>query len=989
MLSPSERLGLSGATLDNSVRRAINHVSDATLRRVADRLKKNASLNGVVYERDGVAEAVRIMLRPLLAMPEQINYVDHVCLKIAEALKQLPTLYLEDAEVRSILAITPDEKAWVRDTWTPAHQRLNPVYGRLDAVCDFTAAGWQDSLQFMEPNLSGVGGIHFAPLAEQIVMQDVIPTLKAHDPDLNVSLPRDQRDLFAQVLIDHSRALGRDSCHLCFVDPKYIHEGPDEQRVLSEFLTERHGLRIALADPPELRVSGDEVYYEDLRVDVVYRDYEIRDLLEREKELGYRLEAMRLMFRQNRVVSSIVGDFDHKSCWELLTDERLAGRFFSEEECRLFRRHVLWTRIVRDRKTSLPHGRSGDLLEYARTHRDLLVLKPNRGYGGTGVTLGAAVSESEWDQLLNEAVRLANDPQCSWVLQAATRLPVHAFPVIGPNGQVFEEPYHAVMGFAPTENGLGMLCRVSQKQVVNVAQHGGLAAMLVAHPPQDLRLRKRALAVAEGAEQALRAKIAEIRHLDQAIGLLGWDEETCLPSDGRAQRGDQLATLESLRHSRLVSDRLGDLIEEVAAQRETDERWMREITLLRRLRRLTQALPEDLVRAFAKARSRSLGAWEDARVRNDFSVFQSAFERVVELSIERADALSRGTEPYDSLLDENEPGMTRSRLEPVLSELRDHLVPLVRQYSESTQKWSGLLKGRVFQDSGQWDLCRQMLTAIGFDFTRGRLDRSTHPFTLQAGAHDIRLTISISESEPLKAIMATLHEGGHGLYDQGFLSIDRDWLLGEAPGMAIHESQSRLWENHVGRSQAFWDCWFPILQERFPHGCEGLNSELFCRSVNLVRPGTNRVAADEVSYHLHILLRYELEQALISGDLSVADLPDLWNQRCEELLGVTPASPLEGVLQDVHWALGMFGYFPTYTLGTLYAAQLAESYESQRPLQEEIRKNEFQNLLKWLRSGIHSKGHRVDAEEIISDVTGKGLDTSAFIRHLKRRYESE
>ncbi|MFN8706823.1 MAG: hypothetical protein ACK50J_09100, partial [Planctomyces sp.] len=199
----------------------------------------------------------------------------------------------------------------------------------------------------MEPNLSGVGGIHFAPLAEQIVMQDVIPTLKAHDPDLNVSLPRDQRDLFAQVLIDHSRALGRDSCHLCFVDPKYIHEGPDEQRVLSEFLTERHGLRIALADPPELRVSGDEVYYEDLRVDVVYRDYEIRDLLEREKELGYRLEAMRLMFRQNRVVSSIVGDFDHKSCWELLTDERLAGRFFSEEECRLFRRHVLWTRIVR------------------------------------------------------------------------------------------------------------------------------------------------------------------------------------------------------------------------------------------------------------------------------------------------------------------------------------------------------------------------------------------------------------------------------------------------------------------------------------------------------------------------------------------------------------------------------------------------------------------------------------------------------------------
>ena len=988
MLSPSEKIGLSGATLDNSVRRAIHHVGDATLKRVAERLRLNAETNGVVYERDGVREAVRIMLRPLLAMPEQLNYVAHVCLKLAEALKQLPTLYLNVPEVRRILAITPEEESWVCETWTPQHQRLNPIYGRLDAVCDFTAAGWQDSLQFMEPNLSGVGGIHFAPLAEQIVMADVIPTLMAHDPDLDVSLPRDQRDLFAQILIDHARAVGRESCQLCFVEPRYVHDGPDEQIVLSQFLAERHGLRISLADPTELTVRGDEIYHDDVRIDVIYRDYEVRDLVARERELGHPLAAMRLAFRQNRVISSLVGDFDHKSCWELLTDESLAEQFFSEEECRLFRRHVLWTRVVRDRRTSLPHGPIGDLLEYARTHREQLVLKPNRGYGGTGVTMGAAVSAAEWDQLLQQAVSLADHPEQSWVVQSATRLPVHAFPVIGANGQVFEEPYHAVMGFAPTENGLGVLCRVSQKQVVNVAQHGGLAALLVAHPPADLRLRKRALAVAEGVEQALRSQIAELRHLDHTIGLLGWDEETMLPAAGRPQRGEQLATLESLRHSLLVSDRLGDLLEEVASQRESDERWMREIVLLRRLRRVTQALPDDLVRAFARARSRALGAWEEARLRDDFALFALPFERVVELARERADAMSRGNEPYDSLLDEHEPGMSRSRLEPVLSELRDQLVPLVAKFSESTRSGRHILEGRRFCEDGQTRLCHRILMSMGFDFSRGRLDRSTHPFTLLAGAHDIRLTIAVSEHNLPRAIIATLHEGGHGLYDQGFLPTDRDWLLGEAPSMGLHESQSRLWENHVGRSPAFWQHWFPVLVELFPQAVEDLDPDSLCRAVNVVRPGSNRVAADEVSYHLHILLRYELELALLSGDLGIADLPAVWDERSEALLDVRPASPVEGVLQDVHWALGTFGYFPTYTLGTLYAAQFAESYGRSHALEEEIRRGDCRSLLTWLRRNVHQTGFRENAEEIVERITGVGLDTAAFIRHLHSRYDT-
>jgi carboxypeptidase Taq len=982
VLSPAELLGLSGATLDSRVRRAAHEVSDASLLRIAERLRADALANGIVYERDGEREPVRVMLRPLLAMPEQLSYVHHVCLSLAEALKRIPQLYHDDLAIRRILAIAPEEERWFRDTWTPAHQRLNPVYGRLDAVCDFTGAGWQESLQFMEPNLSGVGGIYFAPLAEQLVMRHVVPVLLAHDSGLAIELPRDQRVLFLQLLMDHARAIGRASCQLCLVEPKYVHDGPNEQSALSRFLAETHGLVIAHADPRELRVEGDEVFYEDVRVDVVYRDYELRELVALERELGRPLDAMRLMFRQNRVVSSIVGDFDHKSCWEMLTDASIAERYFSSDECRLFRRHVLWTRVVGDRRTTLPHGREGDLLEYARQHREQLVLKPNRGYGGKGVVLGAAAASGEWEALLDEANGFSQDPENSWVVQLATRLPVHEFPVVGADKRVFGEPFHAVMGFAPTENGLGVLCRVSQKQVVNVAQHGGLAALLVAHPPSELRMPKRSLGRGAEAGASLRAQIAELRHLDQSIGLLDWDEETMLPLAGRRQRGEQLATLEGLRHTLLISDRLGDLVEEVAAQHPYDVAWHRELTLIRRLRRSAMALPEGLVRAFANAKSQSLGAWEEARAGSDFSVFAAPFEHLMVLVRERAQALSKGVEPYDALLDEYEHGMTRSRLEPVLAGLRERLVPLVRQTSENAAAEAKSVAGRRFGETGQWELCRRMLKAIGFDFDRGRLDGSTHPFTLQAGVDDVRLTIRLREDDLSAAVMATLHEGGHGLYDQGFLATDRDSLLGEGPSMGLHESQSRLWENHVGRSLAFWQHWFPAIQALFPEATAGLNAEAFHRTVNVVRPGANRVGADEMSYHLHILLRYELELALISGALPPRDLPAAWNERSADLIGVRPASDREGILQDVHWSLGMFGYFPTYTLGSLYAAQFAEAYERDHLLEEEIRRGEFTGLLAWLRRNVHQVGHRHSAEKIVTRVTGKGLDAAAFFRHV-------
>ncbi len=752
--------------------------------------------------------------------------------------------------------------------------------------------------------------------------------------------------------------------------------------MLSEYLSRKHNLTIAHADPRELRVEGDEVFYEDVRIDVAYRDYEMRELVDLEKEIGRPLDAMRLLFRQNRVVSSIVGDFDHKSCFEILTDPVIAERYFGADDRRLFRRHVLWTRVVGDRRTTLPDDREGDLIDYTRRNRELLVLKPNRAYGGAGVLLGAATEPAAWEQTLQDAVLHSADPENSWVVQSATRLPVHEFPVLGPDGRVFGEPFYAVMGFAATENGLGTMCRVSQKQVVNVAQRGGLAAVLEAEAPTELRIPSRPIARSEALAQSLRAQISELRHLEQTIALLDWDEETMLPAAGRAERGGQLATLEGIRHAMLVSDRLGDLVEEVAAQSEGNVRLSRELALLRRLRRHALALPEDLVRQLANAKSQSLGAWEEARKKDAYALFAPAFDRLVALVRERAQALAGAGEPYDALLDEHEPGMTRSRLDPVLDEVRNALVPLVREANPAPDR---LLHGHRFVEAGQWDLCRQLLAAMGFEFERGRLDRSTHPFSLLAGANDVRLTIRVDESDLPTAVLAALHEGGHGLYDQGFDPDDRDTLLAEAPSMGLQESQSRLWENHVGRSRAFWDYVFPSLQRLFPHAVEGLDAETFYRSVNTVRPGLIRVAADEVSYHLHIVLRYELEVALVSGSLGVRDLAAAWNERSASLIGARPASDREGVLQDVHWSLGMFGYFPTYTLGSLYAAQLAETYAREHPLADEIRRGEFGGLLAWLRANIHRIGQNLPAEEIIEKATGKGLDTAAFFRHLEAK----
>jgi hypothetical protein len=352
----------------------------------------------------------------------------------------------------------------------------------LDGVIEFTSPMWKDTLKLVEPNLSGVGGIHLCPTAERLLLDIVVPVLQEHDPELQLEAGHDLRELFIQEILDHLEAIGRKGQHVCFIESKYSGEGIDEQAPLAEYFLRRHGLKVVHADPSELHMHGDEVWFGDTPIDIAYRDYEVRDLLELERDEGVDIEPLRRLFRENRIVSSMSGDFDHKSTWEILTDPQWTGRYFNADERQMFRRHSLWTRVLYDRRTTLPEGTVGDLLEFVREDREILVLKPNRSYGGDRVLLGHLMLQAEWERAVEQALA---DRQ-PWVVQRLAAIPVSEFPVVSADGTVHVEPFYTVMGFAPTKYGLAILGRASQKQVVNVAQRGGMCCVLIGRPPGRL-----------------------------------------------------------------------------------------------------------------------------------------------------------------------------------------------------------------------------------------------------------------------------------------------------------------------------------------------------------------------------------------------------------------------------------------------------------------------------------------------------------------------
>ena len=484
MLTPVEEAGLAGQRLAGRIRRALYRMTDADLAALMRSIDDAARARKLFYLRDDEVDVIRLLPMPVAALPDQLSYVRTVTLALHGALARLPDLYFEDPDVRELLELPEEEEAWLRAYWKPHVRENNLMFGRHDAVIDFRQAAWKSSFQFIEPNLSGIGGLHMIPTAEQILGELVLPILHANDPDLKLEIPIDIRDLLMQELVDHLEAIGRASDAICFIEPKYEGSGPDEQGELTRHFHRRFGLSVFHADPSELELRGDQVCYQGRPIDLAYRDYSVGDLLEIAEE-GVDVAPMRALFAQNRIVSSIAAELDQKSMFEVLGDPYLSARHFSGADRNLFQRHIPWTRLLTEREASLPGGAVGDLLEYVSRMREHLVIKPNRDYGGTGVVIGANATDGEWDAAIQHALTDEND---DWVAQAAVNLPVLEFPVIDAGGVVQAEPFYTVMGFAPSRYGLATLGRASQKRVVNVAQRGGMFSLLVGHAPARLAL---------------------------------------------------------------------------------------------------------------------------------------------------------------------------------------------------------------------------------------------------------------------------------------------------------------------------------------------------------------------------------------------------------------------------------------------------------------------------------------------------------------------
>lgn len=481
MLTPAEELGLSGLSLASRVRKAFYKIPEAQLVEIMQKIREEAFRQHLIYLRDGEVDTIRVMPCPVTVLPDQLAYIHYVSLTIQNALKRLVELYMQDFAVREVLQILPEEEEWLWKCWGPSQRENNPVFGRLDAMVDFISPMWKDTLRFVEPNLSGIGGLHLVPTCERIVSEVVLPVLEQEDPELRLELGKDIRGLLMQDVLDHLEAIGRPARTVCFVEPKYAGSGPDEQDALATYFHERYGLRILHADPTELTLKGREVYYEGEAIDLVYRDYPVADLIDLERQ-GKSVEPMRELFKQNRIISSITAELDQKSCWEVLTDGQFTHKYFSADERQVFRRHILWTRILSDRRTQLPDGQIGSLLDYVRKEHESLVLKPNRDFGGHGVVIGHGLPQTEWESAMEHA--LADKER--WVVQQLASIPVSEFPVLGPDDKAHVEPFYVVMGFAATKYGLAVLGRASQKQVVNVAQRGGMCAVMIGHPPDRL-----------------------------------------------------------------------------------------------------------------------------------------------------------------------------------------------------------------------------------------------------------------------------------------------------------------------------------------------------------------------------------------------------------------------------------------------------------------------------------------------------------------------
>ena len=493
----------------------------------------------------------------------------------------------------------------------------------------------------------------------------------------------------------------------------------------------------------------------------------------------------------------------------------------------------------------------------------------------------------------------------------------------------------------------------------------------------------------KSAYQRLIAEVKQIALLGSCAGVLGWDERTYMPKGGAAHRAEQLALLVGMMHERATAPQIGEWLAEIdAGVYEPHSEAAVNVREIRRGYERAVKLPRSLVEELARVTTMAQQVWRDARTKSDYALFQPHLQTVLDLKRREAAALGTGATAYDALLDDYEPGETTENLTRVFSALRDELVELVGAIAESTKKSDEAILRREYPIGQQEAVGKLAAAQIGFDFDRGRLDITTHPFCSGIGPGDTRLTTRYNPRFFSEAFFSTLHEAGHGIYDQGLSEARYGTPMGESVSLGIHESQSRMWENFVGRSRGFWTYFFPTVQDAFPNALIGVSEGDFYAAVNAVAPSFIRVEADEATYNLHIMLRFEIEQALIDSGLKAEDVPGVWNETFEKYLGLTPPNDALGCLQDVHWSGGGIGYFPTYALGNLYAAQFFEqAREDVGDLNAQFAEGNFAPLKHWLTDKIYSQGQRYRAGDLVEVVTGKPLSHEPLMRHLRAKYE--
>jgi carboxypeptidase Taq len=482
----------------------------------------------------------------------------------------------------------------------------------------------------------------------------------------------------------------------------------------------------------------------------------------------------------------------------------------------------------------------------------------------------------------------------------------------------------------------------------------------------------------------LKDRLGRIADLNNAAAVLEWDQETFMPPGGAEARAHQLSTLRTLSHELFTADETRTLLDRLAD--EDDEQSRDLVRVTRRDFEQATKLPAELVSAFASTTALAKEAWKTARETDDFSLFQPHLQQIIELNVRKAEALGYQDRLYDALIDEYEPGTTTADIERSFRELRASLVPMVRDIASQPQPETGFLRQHVSREV-QWSFGLEVIRAFGYDFERGRQDVSAHPFSTTFSIGDTRITTRIQEDYFPTGFFGTLHEAGHAMYEQGIDPAFERTPLASGTSLGMHESQSRMWENMVGRSRGFWEFWYPRLQSMVGGESAWPGLHAFHLALNRVEPSLIRVEADEVTYNLHVMLRFELELELLEGRLAVADLPQYWNARMEEYLGVVPPNDADGALQDIHWSLGAFGYFPTYTLGNLMSAQLFEAASRDLgDLEAMFEAGQYAPLLGWLRENVHRHGRARTATQILHDVTGGGLDAGPWLAYVRRKY---